>query len=122
MHTSQVPTLVNIPMRNETWLYNTTRFIYYTSLIYDRSVKGFYAQAKARCFEESKVVFKFKRYSYNAIHKNDTCDKKTKKILVVIHHYLFTLFTFENHNLKNNNLDTQCILILKKIIILYNFS
>ncbi len=43
-----MPVLVNIMMRNETWLYNTTRFIRYTSWIYDRSVKGLCAQAKAR--------------------------------------------------------------------------
>jgi hypothetical protein len=59
MHTSQALTLENILIRNETWLYNTIRFIHYTSWIYDRSVKGFCAQDKARCLEESKVVFKF---------------------------------------------------------------
>jgi hypothetical protein len=99
MHTSQVPTLVNIMMKNETWLYNTIRFICYTSWIYDISVKGLYAQAKARCLDKSKVVFKFYRYFYIVIQKNDTCDKKTKKTLVVIHHYVFILFTFEDHNL-----------------------
>ncbi len=41
MHTSQVPTIANIMMRNETWLYNTTRFIRYTSWIYDINVKDF---------------------------------------------------------------------------------
>jgi hypothetical protein len=75
MHTSQAPTLANILMRNETWSYNTS-FICYTSWIYDKSVKGFYAQAKAKCLEESKVVFNFNKYSYIAIHKNDTCNKK----------------------------------------------
>jgi hypothetical protein len=76
-------------MRNETWLYNTRRFICYTSWIYDRSVKGFFVEAKARCY----------KYSYIGIQKNDTCDKRIKKTLVVIHHYLFILFIFGHHNL-----------------------
>jgi hypothetical protein len=76
MHTSQVPTLVNVMMKNETWLYNTIWFILYTSWIYDRRVKGFCAQVKAKCLNESKVVFKFYKYPYIAIQNNDTCDKK----------------------------------------------
>jgi predicted membrane-bound mannosyltransferase len=46
-------------MRNETLLHNLTTFIRYTSWIYGRSVMGFYAHAKAKCLEESIVVFKF---------------------------------------------------------------
>ncbi len=99
MHTSQVPEFANIMMKNETWLYNTRRFICYTWWIYDRSVKGFCVEAKTKCLEESKVGLKFYRYSYIGIQKNDTCDKITKKALVVIHHYLFILFIFGHHSL-----------------------
>lgn len=60
MHTSQALALANIMIRNETWLYNTIGFIRY---IYDRIVKGFYAQAKVKCLDKSKIVFKFYRYS-----------------------------------------------------------
>jgi hypothetical protein len=49
-------------MKNETWLYNTTRFIGYTSWIYDRSVKEFYTQAKAKCLEKSKAIKFFYKY------------------------------------------------------------
>jgi predicted membrane-bound mannosyltransferase len=59
MHTSQAPTFANIMMRNETWLHNLTTFIRYTSWIYGGSVMGFCAHAKAKCLEESIVVFKF---------------------------------------------------------------
>ncbi len=59
MQTCQARTFVNIMMRNETLLHNLTTFIRYTSWIYGRSVMGFYAHAKAKCLEESIVVFKF---------------------------------------------------------------
>jgi hypothetical protein len=80
---------MNIMMKNETWLYNTTWFVHNTSWIYERSAKGLCAQAKARCFEESKMVFKCYRYSYINIQNNDTCDKRIEKTLVVILMYLF---------------------------------
>jgi len=99
-------------MRHETWLYNTRGFICFTPWIYDRSVKGFCLEAKARCLEESKVGLKLYKYSYIGIPKNDTYNKRTKKTLIVIHNSLFILFTFGHHNFKNNNLDTQYILIL----------
>jgi hypothetical protein len=81
MHISQALALANIMMRIETWLFNTIGFIRY---IYDISVKGLYAQVKVKCFDESKRVFKIYRFSYIDIQKNDTCDKRTKKTLVVI--------------------------------------
>ncbi len=46
-------------LKNETWLHNLTTFICYASWIYGRSTKGFCAHPKARCIEESIVVFKF---------------------------------------------------------------
>ncbi len=62
MHTSQALVVANMMMKNETWLYNTTRFIGYTSWIYDRSVKEFYTQAKAKCLEKSKAIKFFYKY------------------------------------------------------------
>ncbi len=98
MHTCQAPALANIMMRNETWLHNLTMFIRYTTWIYGSSIKGFYAHAKTKCLEKSRVVFKFYRHFYIAILKKDICNKRTKKKLVVIHHYYF-LFNFEHNNL-----------------------
>jgi len=59
MQTCQAPTLANIMLRNETWLLNLTTFILYTSWIYGRSIKKFYAHSKARSLKESIIVFKF---------------------------------------------------------------
>jgi len=59
MHTSQAPALTNIMLKIETWLHNLTTFMHYTSWIYGRSIKVFYAHAKAKCLEKSRVVFKF---------------------------------------------------------------
>ncbi len=67
MPTCQAPALANIMMRNETWLHNLTKFICYTSWIHGRSIKRFCAHANAKCFEESKAVFKFYKHSYIAI-------------------------------------------------------
>jgi hypothetical protein len=76
MHTCQAPALANIMMRNETWLHNLTMFISYTSWIYGRSIKGFCAHTKAKCLEESRVVFKFYKHSYIAILKKRHLQQK----------------------------------------------
>ncbi len=59
MHTCQALTLMNILMRNETWLHNLTTIIRYASWIYGRSIMGFFADVNAICLEESIIVFKF---------------------------------------------------------------
>ncbi len=48
---------------------NLTTFICYTSWIYGRNIKGLCAHTKARCLEESRIVFKFYRHSYIVILK-----------------------------------------------------
>ncbi len=78
MPTCQALALANITMKNETWSHNLIEFICYTSWIYGTSIKRLCAQVKARCFEESRVVFKFYRHFYIAILKKDTCNKRTK--------------------------------------------
>jgi hypothetical protein len=94
-----VPTFANILIKIETWLHNVISFICDTSWIYGRRIKGFYAHVKAKCLEETIIVFKFYRLYYIVILKKDIYNKRTKKTLVVIHHYLFFLLNFEDNSL-----------------------
>jgi hypothetical protein len=93
MHTCQAPTLVNIMMRNETWLHNLTMFICYASWTYGKNIKGFCAHAKAKCLEKSIIVFKFVDILTLLPKKMTFAPKKLFK-KIKIRHYLFFSIQF----------------------------
>jgi hypothetical protein len=46
---------------------------------------------------KSQSSFQICKHSYIVILKKDICNKRTKKNLFAIHHYLFILFNFEGN-------------------------
>ncbi len=61
---------------NETWLHNLIAITRYTSWIFGRCIKGFYAHAKAKCLEESIVVFKFYKHSLHCYPRKGHLQQK----------------------------------------------
>jgi hypothetical protein len=53
-----------------------TTFVHYTSWIYGRSIKGLCAHTKARCLEESIIVFKFANILTNCCPKKGHLQQK----------------------------------------------